>query len=234
MTFWRRAKQMILTEQHGGMPEIELDDDATQGSKYISGELCELEPPMYHTIKKSKSGIDFDKISDFFSLIPVTYALTTTPEAVETVTRAVLQSFLNPTGDGSENARQKQPRRQQPPHFSAPQPQPSSQFEGEISDALKRKDKTRQKRSANRRRVRGGAPLAAAPSKPAVVDPKLESRDDADEIAAFLASQPSEASGSEIIGDDALEKISLLGLLRQWNDDSKEAMPAHWFRPQAG
>jgi adenosine deaminase len=54
------------------------------------------------TIKKFKSGIDFDKISDFFSLIPATYALTTTPEAVGTVSRAVLQSFLNPTGDGSE------------------------------------------------------------------------------------------------------------------------------------
>ncbi|KIK33817.1 hypothetical protein CY34DRAFT_813357, partial [Suillus luteus UH-Slu-Lm8-n1] len=86
-----------------------------------------------------------------------------------------------------ENARQKQPRHQQPPHFSAPQPQPSSQPEGEISEALKRKDKTRRERSANRRRVRGGAPLVVAPSKPAVVDPKLEPRDDADEIAAFLA-----------------------------------------------
>ncbi|KAG3229987.1 hypothetical protein P692DRAFT_201761852 [Suillus brevipes Sb2] len=91
-----------------------------------------------------------------------------------------------------ENARQKQPRHQQSPHFSAPQPQPSSQPEGEISEALKRKDKTRQERSANRRRVRGGAPLVVAPSKPAVVNPKLESRDDADEIAAFLASQPSD------------------------------------------
>jgi hypothetical protein len=28
---------MILTERHGGMPEIELDDDATQGPKCISG-----------------------------------------------------------------------------------------------------------------------------------------------------------------------------------------------------
>jgi hypothetical protein len=50
---------------------------------------------------------------------------------------------------------------------------------------LKRKDKTRQERSANRRRVRGGAPIVVGPSKPAVVDPKVESRDDADEIAAL-------------------------------------------------
>lgn len=90
-----------------------------------------------------------------------------------------------------ENARQKQPRHQQPPQFSTPQPQPPSQSEGEISEALKRKDKTRQERSANRRRVRGGAP-AVAPSKSAIVDPKLESRDDADDIATFLASQPSD------------------------------------------
>jgi hypothetical protein len=34
-----------------------------------------------------------------------------------------------------------------------------------------------------------------------------------------------EASCSEIIDDDALEKFSLLGLSGQWNDDSKEAMP---------
>ncbi|KAG2342616.1 hypothetical protein BDR05DRAFT_1060084 [Suillus weaverae] len=91
-----------------------------------------------------------------------------------------------------ENARQKQPRHQQPPQFSAPQPQPPSQPDGEISEALKRKDKTRQERSANRRRVRGGAPMAVAPSKLAVVDPKVESRDDANDIAAFLASQPSD------------------------------------------
>ncbi|KAG1908919.1 uncharacterized protein F5891DRAFT_1098557 [Suillus fuscotomentosus] len=91
-----------------------------------------------------------------------------------------------------QNARQKQPRYQQPPRFSVPQPQSSSQPEGEISEALKRKDKTRQERSANRRRVRGGAPMTVAPSKPAVVDPKVESRDDGDDIAAFLASQPSD------------------------------------------
>jgi hypothetical protein len=34
-----------------------------------------------------------------------------------------------------------------------------------------------------------------------------------------------EASGSEIIEDDALEKFSLHALSGHWNDDSKEAMP---------
>ncbi|KAG2099640.1 Metallo-dependent hydrolase [Suillus discolor] len=50
-----------------------------------------------------KSGIVFNELDDFFSLMPAIYALTTTPEAVTTVTRAVLQWFLNPTGDGAES-----------------------------------------------------------------------------------------------------------------------------------
>jgi adenosine deaminase len=57
------------------------------------------------TPSKFKSGIDFDEISDFFSLMPTIYALTTTPEAVEIITRAVLQSFLNPTGDGADSGK---------------------------------------------------------------------------------------------------------------------------------
>jgi hypothetical protein len=43
-----------------------------------------------------------------------------------------------------------------------------------------------------------------------------------------------EASGSEIIEDDALEKFSLLGLLGQWNDGSKEAMPCTGSGQPAG
>lgn len=83
-----------------------------------------------------------------------------------------------------ENARQKQPRRQQSQH-SAAQPQSSYQPDSELSEALKRKDKTRQERSANRRRVRGGAPASVAPSKPTVVDPKVEVRGEADDITTL-------------------------------------------------
>ncbi|KAG0701967.1 Metallo-dependent hydrolase, partial [Suillus ampliporus] len=54
------------------------------------------------TIDKLKSGVSLDEIYDFFSLFPAIYALTSTREAVTTATRAVLQSFLNPTGDGAE------------------------------------------------------------------------------------------------------------------------------------
>jgi adenosine deaminase len=60
-------------------------------------------PEITETIEKFRSGIDFSETVDFFSLMPAIYALTTTPEAVETVTRAVLQSFLNPTGDGADS-----------------------------------------------------------------------------------------------------------------------------------
>ncbi|KAG1808039.1 uncharacterized protein BJ212DRAFT_1281237 [Suillus subaureus] len=55
------------------------------------------------TIEKLKSGVILNEIFDFFSLMPAIYALTSTPEAVAIVTRAVLQSFLNPTGDGAES-----------------------------------------------------------------------------------------------------------------------------------
>ncbi|KAG1844373.1 hypothetical protein F4604DRAFT_1821532 [Suillus subluteus] len=95
-----------------------------------------------------------------------------------------------------ENARQKQPRHQ-PAQSSAPQPQPSLQPEGELN-------KTRQE---HRRRVRGNAPMTVALSKPAVVDPKVESRDDADEIAAFLVSQPSDFLVSSDAGALLLEAL---------------------------
>jgi DNA excision repair protein ERCC-4 len=83
-----------------------------------------------------------------------------------------------------QNTRHKQPRQQQQ-QLSVPRPQPSSLPDGEISEALKRKDKTRQERNANRRRVRGGAPASVAPIKPAAVDPKVEARDEVEDIAAL-------------------------------------------------
>ncbi|KAG2072978.1 Metallo-dependent hydrolase [Suillus decipiens] len=57
------------------------------------------------TIEKLRSGVAFNEISDFFALMRAVYALTSTLEAVTTATRAVLQSFLNPTGisNGAES-----------------------------------------------------------------------------------------------------------------------------------
>ncbi|KAG1836826.1 Metallo-dependent hydrolase [Suillus subalutaceus] len=73
-------------------------------------ELAQKYPPsgahaaeVADTIEKLGSGVDFNEISDFFFLMSVIYALTSTPEAVATVTRAVLQSFLNPADDGAES-----------------------------------------------------------------------------------------------------------------------------------
>jgi len=54
------------------------------------------------TIEKLKSGVILNEIFDFFSLMPAIYALTSTLESVVIVTRAVLQSFLNTTGDDTE------------------------------------------------------------------------------------------------------------------------------------
>ncbi|KAG1892905.1 Metallo-dependent hydrolase [Suillus fuscotomentosus] len=54
-------------------------------------------------IEKLKSGVILNDIFDFFSLMPAIYTLTSTPEAVLTTTRAVLQLFLNPTSDGAES-----------------------------------------------------------------------------------------------------------------------------------
>jgi adenosine deaminase len=74
---------------------LELAQQCSSSSEHTS-EVAE-------TIEKLGSGVDFNEISDFFFLMSAIYALTTTPEAVATVTRAVLQSFLNPTGDGAES-----------------------------------------------------------------------------------------------------------------------------------
>ncbi|KAG2052526.1 Metallo-dependent hydrolase [Suillus hirtellus] len=54
-------------------------------------------------IEKLKSGVILNDIFDFFSLMPAIYTLTSTPEAAEITTRAVLRSFLNPTSDGVES-----------------------------------------------------------------------------------------------------------------------------------
>lgn len=62
-----------------------------------------LTPEVAETIEKLRSGVILNEIFDFFPLFPAIYALTSTPEAVAISTRAVLQSFLNPASDGTEN-----------------------------------------------------------------------------------------------------------------------------------
>jgi adenosine deaminase len=50
------------------------------------------------TIQQLKSGVSLNEASDFFSLFPAIYALTSTPQALQTATCAVLRWFLKDDG----------------------------------------------------------------------------------------------------------------------------------------
>ncbi|THH30533.1 hypothetical protein EUX98_g3669 [Antrodiella citrinella] len=113
--------------------------------------------------------------------------------------------------------------------------------EGELSEALKKKDRERQARTANRRRVRGGAPTAtpsaregqALPVEGAAGDGKPA--DEADSIAEFLATQDVFVGGMDgdidhiDFGADFDDNYGLLQpeqtiLVRAFSDDSDEQM----------
>jgi adenosine deaminase len=53
------------------------------------------------TIERLKSGVLLDDIYGFFVLFPTIYALTSTPQALQIATRAVLRSFLRDDGTTS-------------------------------------------------------------------------------------------------------------------------------------
>ena len=67
-------------------------------------------------------------------------------------------------------------------------PKSTENGDNEVSEALKRKDRERQERQANRRRVRGGAP-AVAPVRDKAATSKglgdVEIKKEADDIAAL-------------------------------------------------
>ncbi|KIK91445.1 hypothetical protein PAXRUDRAFT_830849 [Paxillus rubicundulus Ve08.2h10] len=90
-------------------------------------------------------------------------------------------------------ARQKRDGKNQgPPEFSEPRASASNTPGSStgLSEALMKKDKERAVRTANRRRIRGGAPSSSAPSKPKEgLRPELIVLDDCEEITTFLASQ---------------------------------------------
>lgn len=67
----------------------------------------------------------------------------------------------------------------------------SNEGGSEVSEALRKKDRERQERSANRRRVRGGAPAPStsrdiAESKISGLQGEASMREEADDIAALL------------------------------------------------
>ncbi|KAH9889061.1 hypothetical protein C8Q73DRAFT_654519 [Cubamyces lactineus] len=76
-----------------------------------------------------------------------------------------------------------------------------------ISEALKRKDRERQERSMNRRRVRGGAPAAAPTTRDSASSgalPEGEIKKEADEIAEFLSSQGVDVATQALMPDTQL------------------------------
>ncbi|KAG1809763.1 Metallo-dependent hydrolase [Suillus plorans] len=93
-------KAELHAHLNGSIPIKTILELAQQYSPSTAAQTTEVAD----TLEKLRSGVVvFNEIDDFFSLMPTIYALTSTPEAVTTVTRAVLQSFLNPTGDGAES-----------------------------------------------------------------------------------------------------------------------------------
>ncbi|KAI0763850.1 hypothetical protein BD413DRAFT_698917 [Trametes elegans] len=77
----------------------------------------------------------------------------------------------------------------------------------DVSEALKRKDRERQERALSRRRVRGGAPVAAAPSRERTTSGILgegEIKKEADDIADFLSSQGVDLASQALAADTQL------------------------------
>ncbi|TCD61999.1 hypothetical protein EIP91_007639 [Steccherinum ochraceum] len=114
--------------------------------------------------------------------------------------------------------------------------------EGELSEALKKKDREREARSANRRRVRGGGPTAAPSTRERQSVPPGEGANgdgqtggEADSIAEFLATQDVFMGNAEAdlsnadFGADFDENYGLLQpeqtvLVKAYSDDSDEQM----------
>ncbi|KAG1741881.1 Metallo-dependent hydrolase [Suillus paluster] len=94
-------KAELHAHLNGSIPIKTILELAQQYSPPSSAQAIENKA-IADTIDKLKSGVSLNEISDFFLLFPAIYALTSTPKAVTIATRAVLQSFLNPAGDGVE------------------------------------------------------------------------------------------------------------------------------------
>jgi len=70
------------------LEELAREYVAPPGSPFSSQQVLE-------NIEIFKSGPKLDKISDFFSLFPIIYLLTSTPDGLRRATKAVLSSFLD-------------------------------------------------------------------------------------------------------------------------------------------
>ncbi|KAL1942922.1 hypothetical protein VTO73DRAFT_4593 [Trametes versicolor] len=97
-------------------------------------------------------------------------------------------------------------------HFALPQTKDKSApgagrgaaVDDGVSEALKRKDKERLERANNRRRIRGGAPAAPAPTRDRTASGPLGEvvvKQEADDIADFLSTQGVDAAAEALISD---------------------------------
>ncbi|EIW85970.1 hypothetical protein CONPUDRAFT_140757 [Coniophora puteana RWD-64-598 SS2] len=103
---------------------------------------------------------------------------------------------------------------------SQPQGRKQDNGSGQVSEALARKDKSKADRSANRRRLRGGAPTVAPTRTEATRTGTTGTGDDADTIAAFMATQTGTAdadAGADI--DQDLLMAQMLSQLDTEYDD---------------
>ncbi|EJF60626.1 hypothetical protein DICSQDRAFT_87823 [Dichomitus squalens LYAD-421 SS1] len=118
-------------------------------------------------------------------------------------------------------------------------PKSTESGDSEVSEALKRKDRERQERQANRRRVRGGAPVAAATRDKMTASGgglgDVEIKSEADDIAAFLSAQSVDLAETALtqdfqlftMDDDFDTHYGLLApaqtvLVRPYSDDSDD------------
>lgn len=95
-------KAELHAHLNGCIPIATLEELANEYIESTDPSLeAELSRDMLNTIQKFKDGHKLEKITDFFSLFPTIYTLTSTPDALRRATRAVLELFL---GGGNPQA----------------------------------------------------------------------------------------------------------------------------------
>ncbi|KAI0691074.1 hypothetical protein BC835DRAFT_1433046 [Cytidiella melzeri] len=103
--------------------------------------------------------------------------------------------------------------------------------DGDLSEALKKKDQARQAHAANRRRMRGGAPVPP-PTRKVGAGTSAAQVDDVDQLATFFAQQDDPVNVSEDVsfigfGDDFNDNYGLVSpeetvVVRSYSDDSDD------------
>ncbi|KAF8311707.1 Metallo-dependent hydrolase [Clavulina sp. PMI_390] len=95
----RLPKAELHAHLNGSIPisclqQLARDFDISSLDSTLAGSIRD-------TLSVLQDGVQLNEIGDFFGLFPAIYALTSTPQALATVTRSVLDSFLSPPSDGA-------------------------------------------------------------------------------------------------------------------------------------